>query len=42
MWWLRWLRRGLLFLRVTKFLMGEDGVAGVVWLMIFLLALSWW
>jgi hypothetical protein len=41
MWWLRWLRRGLLFLRAAEYVMGEDGIAGVVWLTIVLLALSW-
>jgi hypothetical protein len=36
------LRRALLFFRVSEFVLGEDGVAGLVWLMIILFALSWW
>ena len=42
MWLLRWLRTGLLFLRVAEFLISEDGVAGIVWFLIILFALSWW
>jgi hypothetical protein len=41
MWWLRWMREGLLFLRIAK-LISEDGVAGIVWLLVVLFVLSWW
>ena len=36
------LRRAVLFFRASAFVLGEDGVAGLVWLMIILYALSWW
>jgi hypothetical protein len=36
------LGRGLRFWRVTRFLMEEDAVANIVWLLIVLFLLSWW
>ena len=42
MWLPRWLRTGLLIFRVTRFVIEEDDVAGLVWLMIGLGAMWWW
>ena len=36
------MRRGLWFVRITEFLISEDGVAGIVWLLVVLFVLSWW
>src|SRR3954471_7781307 len=37
-----WLRRAFQFLRVTGFVLSEDGVAGLVWLAALLYLLSRW
>ena len=42
MWLLRWLRAGLLIFKATRFVIEEDDVAGLVWLMIGLGVLWWW
>ena len=43
MWLLRWLRRGLWFFRLAKYLsLDEDDAASLAWMLITLLALSRW